>query len=78
MPVFIDLQAVQAILSNRKNEAAAQFLWHHLQLDLATIGKALNRGPDQSSILLHHVITGLKKNRSKRKIHSSKRYVNPE
>ena len=33
-----------------------EFLWSHLQSDLATLGNATNKSPDDCVILLHHVI----------------------
>ena len=56
-------QAVSALITNPPGQSAQQsadFLWHHLLYDLATISRAMNRSPDDCLVLLHHLITSLR------------------
>ena len=53
-------QDVEAILTNTGDSSPTDYLWSHLQLDLATIGKALSHSPDQCTVILHHIITSLR------------------
>ena len=64
-PIF---QAVPALITNPAGQSvqqSADFLWRHLQYDLATISRALNRSPDDCLVLLHHLITRLRQQHGK-------------